>query len=273
VLNHYKTIVVADVHLGTEGKSLKKLIYFLKKNSCDRLVLNGDIIKGWQLRKIKRLHKKHANFLNTLFKLIEKYGTEIIFLTGSKEFIEDKKNLKFGKISFQNELMLTSGKYKYYIINEEVVNKYILRNWAAHIQAIPYILAVWINRQYNLFRFHKGKSYYSLLKENKLYKAIEELFLKYSREYVTDLINNKDCDGIISGQIHKPCIFQLGEVSYFNAGYWSESHIALVENLHGEWKLLSYSETLEADKEAKKHYKIQKKLFEKENMESRMAAY
>jgi UDP-2,3-diacylglucosamine pyrophosphatase LpxH len=271
VLNHYKTIVVSDIHLGTEGKSLKKLMYFLKKNSCERLILNGDLVKGWQLRKIKQIHKKQKAFLNLLFKMIEKYETEIVFLTGNELFIKGKKNLKFGSISFQSEVVINSGSRKYYVINEDILNQYVLRNWMGQLQSIPYVMAVWINRQYNLLRFGKGKSYHFLFRDSKLYKKIEDLFLKRSAEYAKGLMRTKDCNGIICGHIHKPCLLQMGEKSYFNAGYWNETGMALVETPYGEWKFLSYSETLEADKEAKKHYKIQKRLFETTNFGGKLA--
>lgn len=46
---HYRTIVISDVHLGTESSKAKELLEFLKKHSCDNLILNGDIIDGWWL--------------------------------------------------------------------------------------------------------------------------------------------------------------------------------------------------------------------------------
>lgn len=50
MITHYKTLVISDVHLGTKGSKAKELVKFLKQCSCDRLILNGDIIDGWQLK-------------------------------------------------------------------------------------------------------------------------------------------------------------------------------------------------------------------------------
>ena len=47
----FKTIFISDVHLGTENCKAREVIHFLKNTRCQRLVLNGDIIDGWQLKR------------------------------------------------------------------------------------------------------------------------------------------------------------------------------------------------------------------------------
>lgn len=48
---HYSTIVISDIHLGTSHLKTTEVTCFLKSVNCDRLILNGDIIDGWQLKK------------------------------------------------------------------------------------------------------------------------------------------------------------------------------------------------------------------------------
>jgi UDP-2,3-diacylglucosamine pyrophosphatase LpxH len=59
---HYKTIVISDVHLGSSGSKAKELVRFLKKNTADLLIMNGDIIDGWQLKKSGEWKRKHTRF-------------------------------------------------------------------------------------------------------------------------------------------------------------------------------------------------------------------
>jgi UDP-2,3-diacylglucosamine pyrophosphatase LpxH len=164
VLYHYKTIVISDVPLGTDRKNLKKLIYFLKKNSCDRLILSGDFIKGWQISTIRKIYKRQAFFLNTLFGLIEKHGTEIIFITGQKE-IEKHNTLsvKFGNFSFQKDYILNSGSYKYKVIHGDILNNSVASGIFSSFKAMPYLLYLYINNKYNEYRYGKGLSYKSIL--------------------------------------------------------------------------------------------------------------
>ena len=50
---HYKTIVLSDIHLGSKWSKTKEVTRFLKRHSCDTLILCGDIIDGWSLMRGK----------------------------------------------------------------------------------------------------------------------------------------------------------------------------------------------------------------------------
>ena len=45
----YKTVVISDVHLGSRYSKVNEVCDFLASVDCDRLILNGDTIDGWQL--------------------------------------------------------------------------------------------------------------------------------------------------------------------------------------------------------------------------------
>ncbi|OGL48320.1 MAG: hypothetical protein A2161_12625 [Candidatus Schekmanbacteria bacterium RBG_13_48_7] len=72
---HHKTIVSSDIHLGTSNSKTKEVVRFLKKNNCDKLILNGDIFDGWTLRKSGKWKKKHSDLLKIGIKMIEKSKT------------------------------------------------------------------------------------------------------------------------------------------------------------------------------------------------------
>ena len=44
-------VVLSDVHLGTYGCRAKELVSYLKSITPNILILNGDIIDGWQFTK------------------------------------------------------------------------------------------------------------------------------------------------------------------------------------------------------------------------------
>ena len=60
---YYPTVVLSDIHLGTSHSKTIEVSNFLKSVNCDRLILNGDIIDGWHLRKAgtKKWQAKHTN--------------------------------------------------------------------------------------------------------------------------------------------------------------------------------------------------------------------
>ena len=44
----WKTIIMSDLHLGARHSQTDKIIKFLKENSSEKIILNGDIIDGWR---------------------------------------------------------------------------------------------------------------------------------------------------------------------------------------------------------------------------------
>lgn len=59
---HFRTIVLSDLHLGTSGSKAKEVTDFLRNYSCQKLILNGDIIDSWQLKQYGTWKKKHTDF-------------------------------------------------------------------------------------------------------------------------------------------------------------------------------------------------------------------
>ena len=51
IAKQYKTVIISDIHLGSEGSKAKEVTAFLKSITCEKLILNGDVIDGWQLKK------------------------------------------------------------------------------------------------------------------------------------------------------------------------------------------------------------------------------
>ena len=47
----YKSIFISDIHLGTRFSKAKTLLNFLKHNESENLILVGDIIDGWAIKR------------------------------------------------------------------------------------------------------------------------------------------------------------------------------------------------------------------------------
>jgi len=78
----YPTIVISDVHLGTEYSKVRQLCDFLRSVNCSTLILNGDIIDGWHLQKSGRStwKKEHTDFFKIIMKMMENHGTIVIYV-------------------------------------------------------------------------------------------------------------------------------------------------------------------------------------------------
>lgn len=241
---HYKTIVISDVHLGTRSSKAKELLKFLKKFSCDKLILNGDIVDGWRLQKSGKWDKNHTNIFKYLIKIVEKQKTQIIYLRGNHDdFLEKILPFTFDRLSIVREHYHFSHKKKYLVIHGDIFD-HITSNirWMAKLGDLGYTILLWINKIYNNRRLKQGKSYYSISKiiKHKVKQAVS--YISGFEEKLTRLAVSKGCDGVICGHIHHPEINENGNFTYMNSGDWVESLSALVETTEGKWKIIFYND-------------------------------
>jgi UDP-2,3-diacylglucosamine pyrophosphatase LpxH len=241
---HHKTIVISDVHLGTSGSKVKELIRFLRHNTCDTLILNGDIIDGWQLRKSGKWKKKHTRFFRLIMKLMASYDTEVIYLRGNHDdFLDQIIPITFGRFRLLHDYVYESKGKKYYVVHGDIFDSITTNlRWVALLGDIGYTFLLWLNKHYNNRRIKQGLPYYSLSQAVKAkVKSAVSYISKYEVE-LAKLAKLKNFDGVICGHIHQPAIATYDGVLYLNSGDWVESLTALTEDYAGNWEIRYYTD-------------------------------
>jgi UDP-2,3-diacylglucosamine pyrophosphatase LpxH len=256
--NSYKTIVISDVHLGIKDSKVKELVRFLKAHSCEKLILNGDIIDGWQLKKSGSWKKKHTKFFRILMKAMEKQKTKVVYLRGNHDdFLEQILPFEIGNFSIALDHMHESFGKRYYVIHGDAFDTITTRMpWLSKLGDVSYTFLLWLNRNYNHYRSRRGLPYYSLSQVIKLKVKSAVSYISDYEEQLSEAAKRKKCDGIICGHIHQPANKMIGDVHYLNSGDWVESLTALTESFSGEWNVLHYSEWSAAQEAAKKPLEV-----------------
>lgn len=256
---YYPTIVLSDIHLGSEHSRTEEVTNFLKHVDCKHLILNGDIIDGWQLKKTgKRWKQKHTDFFKVLMKMMEKRGTQIIYVRGNHDdFLDNLIPFQISNVSIVKDYLLESHGKRYLVTHGDIFDTVTSNmRWLAMLGDAGYTFLLWVNKIYNRYREKKGKTYYSLSQKVKhKVKSAVSYISKFESELVR-LAESKRLDGIICGHIHQAANVYYGNIHYLNSGDWVESMTALVENEDGEWNVISYS-NLENNTEKdiqKEHY-------------------
>ncbi len=251
----FRTIVLSDIHLGTAGSKAKEATEFLQNYSCQKLILNGDIIDGWQLKQYGTWKKKHTAFFKAVLKQIVHYDTKVVYLRGNHDdFLDQVMPMKVGKnFSIRKDYTITSGTKKFYVTHGDVFDSITSQmKWLAYLGDMGYTFLLWVNKLYNQYRVSRGLPYYSLSQQIK--SRIKQA-VNYISDYelkLTELARARNCDGVICGHIHQPAIHELDGIIYMNSGDWVESMSALVEDHEGNWSLLYYTSDLsEEDAEEK----------------------
>jgi len=242
--NHFKTIVISDVHLGTKASKAKELVRFLKTNTSDKLILNGDIIDGWRLKKNGKWEKKHTRFFKVLIKMMNKFNTEVIYIRGNHDdFLDNMMPLSIGNLSIRKDYIHRSNGKSFYVVHGDVFDTVTTNlKWLAKLGDIGYTFLLWFNKIYNNRRVKKGLPYYSLSQEIKQRVKSAVSYISSFEKELVQLAKSRNCQGVICGHIHHPDITQYNDISYMNSGDWVESLTALVEHFDGRWEILYYNE-------------------------------
>ena len=162
----YSTIVLSDIHLGTSHSKTVEVSNFLKSVNCRRLILNGDIIDGWALSKggTWKWQAKHTDFFKVIMKMMEKQGTEVIYVRGNHDdFLDGLAPMTFYNIKIVRDFIHESHGRRYFVTHGDIFDTVTTRmKWLAQLGDVGYTFLLWLNRIYNVYRARRGQPYYSL---------------------------------------------------------------------------------------------------------------
>ena len=244
-----RTVFLSDIHLGTRDSKADEVVDFLKHVECRKLVLNGDIIDGWALRRGGQWTSRHSRVIRKILKMTERDRTEVVYLRGNHdEILERFMPLVFGSVSLVKEhIHTTPDGRRYLVIHGDGFDSVSTNHkWLAVVGALGYDLLLRVNRIYNQWRAWRGKEYYSISKQVKAKVKSAVCFVDRYEELLRNLARRKNCDGIICGHIHAPEDRNEGGVHYLNSGDWVESLTAIIEHHDGRMELVRYDEFIAA---------------------------
>ncbi len=236
---HYRTIVLSDVHLGSKWSKTKEATLFLKHNSCETLILAGDIIDGWCIMRGRKMkwRRRHTNFIKTLLDI--SHTTRIVYVRGNHDdFMDRIVPVEFLGMSIVRDFVYESGGRRYFVLHGDVFD-HVTSNmkWLAKLGDVGYSALLWANGIYNRRRRRKGKPYFSLAREVKKKVKASVSYVGDFERHLVDIARRRECDGVICGHIHHPEVRNVEGILYLNAGDWIESLSALTEDFDGNWKI------------------------------------
>ena len=98
-------VVLSDVHLGTYGCKAKELLSYLRSIQPGMLILNGDIIDGWQFSK-RFFPSLHMQVIRELVQFISN-GSRVIYITGNHdEMMRKFTDLHIGQFTLTDKMVL-----------------------------------------------------------------------------------------------------------------------------------------------------------------------
>ena len=240
-----KTLILSDIHLGTKDAKAREATRLLKSIEADTIILNGDIIDIWALKRKGVWQKHHTRFIRTLLKKMEKEDTRLFYIRGNHDdALENYLPVTIGRLTLLKEHIHVSAQGKRYLVVHGDGFDSISTNhkWIAVLGAVGYDYLLAFNRLYNAWRRFRGKEYYSISRVLKLKVKSAVSFMGQYEKQLQKLAKHKECDGIICGHIHHPDNKIVGETHYLNSGDWVESLSFIIESLKGDFSVHYYNE-------------------------------
>jgi UDP-2,3-diacylglucosamine pyrophosphatase LpxH len=239
-------VVLSDVHLGTYGCRAKELVNYLKSITPNILILNGDIIDGWQFTK-RYFPVAHIMVIKEIIQFITN-GTRVFYITGNHdEMMRRYTDLQMGNFTLTDKLVLEIDNKMTWIFHGDVFDN-TTKGGAkvlAKLGSSGYNLLIRFNRFINFILNFLGRERVSISKRvmagvNKAVSKINDFEL-----IAAELAIEKKYDYVICGHIHQPqkkiVETKDGKVTYLNSGDWVE-HLTALEYQQNEWTIFEYNE-------------------------------
>ena len=239
-------VVISDVHLGTYGCRAKELVNYLRSITPNILILNGDIIDGWQFTK-RYFPVAHMLVIKEIIQLITN-GTRVFYITGNHdEMMRRYTDIQMGNFALTDKLVLEIDNKMTWIFHGDVFDHTTKggAKFLAKLGSSGYNLLIRFNRFINFILNALGRERVSISKKvmagvNKAVSKINDFEL-----IAAELAIEKKYDYVICGHIHQPqkkiVETKDGKVTYLNSGDWIE-HCTALEYHQSEWTIFEYNE-------------------------------
>jgi UDP-2,3-diacylglucosamine pyrophosphatase LpxH len=244
--NHYRTIFVSDMHLGTRGCQAHLILDFLRHNDADCYFLVGDIIDGWRMKASFYWPQAHNDVIQKLLRKVRR-GARMVFVPGNHdEFARQFVGLTFGGVKIARTAKFVAADGKRYLIMHGDEFDVVVRHskWLAYLGDWAYDAAIFVNTHFNAVRRRLGFPYWSFSAWAKLKVKNAVNFIGAFESALAEEARRRGVDGVICGHIHHPTIRNLDGITYVNTGDFVESCSYVVEHDDGRLEVLRWSRPL-----------------------------
>ncbi|MGB3005046.1 MAG: UDP-2,3-diacylglucosamine diphosphatase [Chitinophagaceae bacterium] len=210
------------------------------------MILNGDIIDGWQFSK-RYFPSSHLQVIKEILNLVSN-GTRVVYVTGNHdEMLRRYSGIKLSNFQLVDKLVMEINGKMIWVFHGDVFDT-TTKGTAkifAKLGGHGYDWLILCNRFINWCLKKMGKPKMSLSKKikNSVKKAVS--WIGDFEQTASELAIEKGYDYVICGHIHQPQKRKVetknGSVVYLNSGDWIENLTAL-EYDNNEWTIYHYEE-------------------------------
>lgn len=233
-----RSLFVSDVHLGCKHSQAKEFLELLERYEPRHLYIVGDFIDGWKLKGKWRWLPVYDQIIQRLM-VLKHLGTKLYYTPGNHDSFLRNYLANFGVIEVRDRFIHEAGDGRRFVVmhGDQFDRIEQSAQWLSVVASYAYDLLLTANWFVNKLRGKKHDPYAFCGSIKRRVKMLVKHVSDFEDQLVQDA-EQSNCDGIICGHIHAPCIQQVESIQYINTGDWVESCSALVEFEEGRFDLI-----------------------------------
>ncbi len=221
-----KTIIISDLHLGSNLCQAKLLSNFLEgiETRCNRLILNGDIFDSIDFRRLK---KSHWHILSLIRKISDKI--EVVWVLGNHDGDIESISHLLG-VQVVDQYSFSSGTKKILALHGHQFDSFLSDHpFLTWLGDLIYNFVQKLDRSHCLARCLKSNSKHYFRNAEKV------------RLGSTKLGSKLGYDVVCTGHTHSKDYHYGTYPEYFNSGSWTELPCSYIEIVNGLVEVKEYN--------------------------------
>lgn len=209
---HIETIIVSDLHLGSEVSRACDLLALLQTIRFKRLILLGDIFSDLNFKRLKREHWELLSFIRKLSN--PRRRVEIVWVEGNHDKGLSEVMSHLVGVEVYEEFTWESGGKKYLAIHGHQFDRFLLDNDL--ISDLGAFIFLWFQKC-DFGRKQRLSRYLDRLNTSWLRMTPRVAAGAFS------LAKDRGADYVFCGHTHAPMHREQGGINYYNTGCWTQT--------------------------------------------------
>jgi UDP-2,3-diacylglucosamine pyrophosphatase LpxH len=212
----YDTVILSDLHLGSEVSRAKAALELLKHTTFRRLILLGDIFCDLNFRRLK---KEHWQFLGYIRKLSNpKRNIEVVWVEGNHDHGLSEVMSHLVGIRVYQEYAWTFGNLRHVAIHGHQFDRVV-------ISSLP------LNNFFMLIYLWLQKLDFGQKRLVRCLERVDTAWLRLSSKVAKGALAHakaRDAQRVFCGHTHEAMQAQQDGIDYYNTGSWTQPHATYV---------------------------------------------
>jgi len=239
-----RSVFISDVHLGSRNSRATELLRFLDSIDVDYLILVGDIVDLWSMRRSFYWPREHHDVLRAIWQKARE-GTQVVYVPGNHdEEMREFCGSLLGNLQINRRYVhaTADGRHLMVMHGDEFDAAVKCSPLLMRLGGFCYGLVMLAGRAISACRKMAGLPHWSLAAHVKLRLASAARYVEAFETAAARFALQRGLDGVVCGHIHRAAVREIDGVLYCNDGDWVESCTALVEDNQGALSLLHFGE-------------------------------